>query len=130
MKAFKKVFKPKWTFSSWLLGKLQNWLGITATNYRLDWADDYQKETRRMLNDQMTMIGLDVGLKHDQTIIIFVSRLGREGGTVQIKPAYFKSVGELMDFIKFVDRSFGPDRIAIDVPYGMGRLIDEERKRR
>lgn len=114
---------------STLKKKLQAWLGISEAIQKLNWQGNLIVDVRKELHDQMNMIGLDVGLKHDQTVIIFVSRLGREGGTVQIKPAYFKSVSELMDFIRFVDRSFDPKRVAIDAPYGMGRLIDEERRR-
>ena len=109
--------------------KIIRWLRVEEKSHA-DYLDVQIQHLRNELHDQIKMIGINYGLQHDQTVIIFVSRLGREGGTVQIKPAYFKSVGELMDFIKFVDRSFDPNRVAIDPPFGMGSMIEEERRRR
>lgn len=109
---------------------LRRWLGLAATDFHLEWHEKEFKQLRHEFNEQMNMIGVDVGLKNDQTVIIFISRLGREGGTVRIVPAHFSSVGQLMDFIQYTDRSFDPKKVAIDAPYGMGRLIEEERRRR
>lgn len=115
---------------STLRKKLRQWLGLWSTDTRLEWNEREIKQLRHEFSEQMNMIGVDVGLKNDQTVIIFVSRLGREGGTVRIVPAHFTSVSQLMDFIQYTDRSFDPKKVAIDAPYGMGRLIDEERRRR
>lgn len=110
--------------------KILYWLGIDVDRTRIDDLGRQIGQLRHEFSEQMNMVGVDVGLKHDQTVIIFVSRLGRDGGTVRIVPAYFASVSQLMDFIQYTDRSFDPKKVAIDAPYGMGRLIEEERRRR
>lgn len=115
---------------NWIKRKLQHWLEVDRALFNANSAHARIDTLHSEFNAQMSMAGIDVSMRGEQTQIIFISRLGREGtGTVQIKHAYFRDVYELVDFIKFVDRSFGRDRVAIDVPYGMGPMIQQERKR-
>jgi hypothetical protein len=111
-------------FKHWLL----KWLGLERVNSRLSFVETKTRLLHEEFWAQIKMVGVDVAMKDDQTIIIFVSRLGDGGsGTVRIIPARFKSMGELREFIRYTERSFDPDKISIDAP---SYIVDELRERK
>lgn len=103
---------------------LWNWLGLGQLKRDQQTTQNELYSLSRAFHEQMKMVGIDVGLKNNQTTIIFISRLGREGeGTVRIVPAHFKNFSELREFIRYVDRSFDPDKVTVDAPYYIQREL-------
>lgn len=112
---------------------LRRWLGIEEDHNKLDWLSVKVETLRRELHDQIEMVGLEAHLTKHQSEIIVISHLGRDGsGTVKIIPAYFKSLSEMMDFIKHMDRAVGEERMVVDPPFydSLNIIADERRRRR
>lgn len=99
-----------WRLLNHIKHRMQRWLGIPGLQGQIN-------DLRKDFNDQMDMVGVDVHLRRGvQSRIIFVSHLGQQGeGTVKVVDAEFRDVGELVNFIKYCERSF-ENRVVIDAP--------------
>jgi len=95
-------------------------------------------QLRKDFNDQISMVGIDsqpfsnaLENRHAQTQIIFISRLGRSnGGTVRIIDVHFKSVSEMLDYIRHLERMVPPEKITFDGPPGMAEDFGLAKSRR
>lgn len=95
-------------------------LGASVEHLAINKASLSELEAVRRVLGKYVDMAVDVGLKHDQTIVIVMSQLA--GGRVQVIPCRLKSVGELQSFVRSVKEQFGHDPkrqpYIVDSPYG------------
>jgi hypothetical protein len=103
-------------------------VSVTRLHNKLAEIEANHTGLRTAFNEQMKMVGFDVHLhKGVQTQIIFVSRLGNNGGgTVKIVDTSFENISQLTNFIELCEQQFS-ERVVIDAHPSFLKALQNDR---